>query len=770
MRSQASATNLPHRGSRKTSPGKTPSTLATTNLPPRGSSKTLPGKTPSTLVTQKPKVRQAEKKLSEEERVRLEKRRARQAAAREAACAAECSPLRLRGFWEAKEGAGLLLQTAVTESQRDSFRSAAEGADTSRKSVPKLASTVSGSLKRQLTRKAVRPPPESSFDAATQLLDEANLAAGADVAATFEAACTRLGVPVHPAARTALANVVIAAQQKQLQQQLAREGTVAASKQQLPRKGSASERPRAASVRVEPQPLVVRNAVIDLGAMAALLLTLQAHPVAFKSLHFWRCGLDAETLRLLRDGLARLARSENAAISSLAVEGDAADPSVGAGGLASLVELEKIGSVSLRSCSLGLVDTAPIGRALAGASTITSLSLWSNGLDDEAAAPIIGSLRHNTALRHLNLGANRLTDTTARAILAALQWPPDEPPAETAEPPAEPDKPTEPAEPTVHFAEPLAAEESGAANRSLTALNLSHNSIRGPGRAALEAAQEQSPDLHRLDIEGNPCLTLGPTARLRAPARRAIAATWATLTAKNGDVVAPVRDALLETFGSLPSGTATTVGIACYEKDEMDEEPAEPAKPPEPPRRGSSGAKPLPEQVRKMSSGAKSAKSAKSVRKLSVAEPVESDAEREARLEAERKAKVEAERRAKLQSERLRVASLVVDAIDALVSMLEQPECMVAPLHAYGRELSYRGLPAGVPFGTFVSEFVGAMHAAFGRATGSRKDFPAAEWEAACGAAAACMQEQYTLSQLAAAGQPPADSPVDDQLAAADKH
>ena len=762
MQSQASATNQPPRGSSKTLPGKTPSKLATTNLPPRGSSnmlgtQKLKGSTKLSLAS--PKVRNAEKKLSEEERARLEKRRARHAAAREAARAAECSPLRLRGFWEAKEGAGLLLQTAVTESQRDSFRSAAEEADTGKKSVPKLASTVSGSLKRQLTRKAVRPPPESSFDAATQLLDEANLAASADVAATFEAACTRLGVPVHPAARTALAHVVAAAQQQQ-QQQLARQGTVAASRQQLPLKGSTPERPRAASVRVEPQPLVVRNAVIDLGAMAALLLTLQAHPAAFRSLHFWRCGLDAESLRLLRDGLTRLARSKDAAISSLAVEGDAADPTVGAGGLASLVELEKIGSVSLRSCSLGLVDTAPIGRALAGASTITSLSLWSNGLDDEAAAPIIGSLRHNTALRHLNLGANRLTDTTARAILAALQGPPDGAPAETAEPPAEPDKPAEPAEPTRHFVEPPAAEGSGAANRSLTALNLSHNSIGGPGRAALEAAQELSPDLHRLDIEGNPCLTLGPTARLRAPARRAIAATWATLTTQNGGVVAPVRDALLEAFGSLPPGTATTVGVACYEKDEMDEEPAEPIKPPEPPRSGSSVAKP-PGAVRKTSSGAKPAKSAKSVRKLSVTEPVESDAEREARLEAERKAKVEAERRAKLQSERLRVASLVVDAIDALLSMLEQPECMVAPLHAYGRELSYRGLPAGMPFGSFVSEFVGAMHAAFGRATGSREDFPTAEWEAACGAAAACMQEQYTLSQLAVAEQPPR---VNDQL------
>ena len=84
------------------------------------------------------------------------------------------------------------------------------------------------------------------------------------------------------------------------------------------------------------------------------------------------------------------------------------------------------------------------------------------------------------------------------------------------------------------------------------------------------------------------------------------------------------------------------------------------------------------------------------------------------------------------------------------MTKLGDPEALKAALAAdYGVLLASRGVPAGAPFDKFGELLLSALQEALG-AEGLSEE-AAAAWRDAYADASACLQEAYTLSQLAEA-------------------
>ena len=436
----------------------------------------------------------------------------------------------------------------------------------------------------------------------------------------------------------------------------------------------------------------------DLPSLCALLAVLSKHG-SVNAAKFWSCGFDAQAIALLTSALPET-------IETLALEGSTLFDEAS---LASLASLPKVSALSLRCSELSGMPS-PLAASLRTNETLTSLSLFGNPIGDEGVAALCSAMRTNTALLTLDLGRCRLTDASCESMLEMCTEEPAPPPAEE---PAEPAEPAEAAEPAAEGAEDggeevAATPEPVPPNRTLSSLNLCYNAIHTKGRAMLEQCQELSPGLARIELVGNPCLSCGPTASLGVAARSAIAASWEALAAleeaggQEGVIKGVVAAALAEFEEEL-------LPIVGYEppptpRPELDEE-GNPIAPPE----GEEG-------------------------------------------EAEAGDDPKASPTSKIESwEGLApLTAKVCKAIGGLVTKLGDPEALKAALAAdYGVLLASRGVPAGAPFDKFGELLLSALQEALG-AEGLSEE-AAAAWRDAYADASACLQEAYTLSQLAEA-------------------
>ena len=422
--------------------------------------------------------------------------------------------------------------------------------------------------------------------------------------------------------------------------------------------------------------LAVRGWQVDLGSLVALVHTLGAQSKLTR-LQPWRGGLGAEAAALLQ--------KLPASLTSLSIEGEDA---LGGAGAAALVDAPSLQLLSLRCCSLGAADAAALGRRSARVRLPTSLSLWGNRLGDDGAAAVLGALRGNATLLALNLGSNLLTDAAAEALLEATR---EAAPAEgEGEGTATGDEAPAVAEGEGEGGEAAAAEP--APNRTLTALNLSRNRITTTGRAALEAAQEFSPSLARLDLTGNPCLSAGPGAALSREQRAAVKASWSALAETEGGAAAAVRAALVAFF-AVPAALALSPL-------------AKAAAAPPPPADGEEAAE----------EGGEAA--------AAEAPSLDDDPAMPAVVEA------------------------VTTAVGELVGCINTPEALKPLLSELGLAAASRGLPAGEPFDKFGETLVAALAEALGDALA---DDGAAAWRASYAEASRAMQGVYTPAQLAEA-------------------
>ena len=423
--------------------------------------------------------------------------------------------------------------------------------------------------------------------------------------------------------------------------------------------------------------LAVRGWQVDLSSLVALVHTLGAQSKLTR-LQLWRGGLGAEAAALLQ--------KLPASLTSLSIEGEDA---LGGAGAAALVDAPSLQLLSLRCCSLGAADAAALGAPLRACGSLTSLSLWGNRLGDDGAAAVLGALRGNATLLALNLGSNLLTDAAAEALLEATR---EAAPAEgEGEGTATGDEAPAVAEGEGEGGEAAAAEP--APNRTLTALNLSRNRITTTGRAALEAAQEFSPSLARLDLTGNPCLSAGPGAALSREQRAAVKASWSALAETEGGAAAAVRAALVAFFGAVPAALALSPL-------------AKAAAAPSPPADGEEAAE----------EGGEAA--------AAEAPSLDDDPAMPAVVEA------------------------VTTAVGELVGCINTPEALKPLLSELGLAAASRGLPAGEPFDKFGETLVAALAEALGDALA---DDGAAAWRASYAEASRAMQGVYTPAQLAEA-------------------
>ena len=281
-----------------------------------------------------------------------------------------------------------------------------------------------------------------------------------------------------------------------------------------------------------------------------------------------------------------------------------------------------------------------------------------------------------------------------------------------------PDAPTGEAEEETTTEEVAPAEEeteTDPPNRSLTALNLSFNSISTKGRRSIEAAQAASEALTRVELKGNPCLTCGPTASLGAAGRAAIADTWAALAQLEGGaegVMAKVlATALDETPAALP--------LVGYVEGSLGGE-SEPASSP--------SATPRDPKMPELSDGARVI-----IRWTGMA----------------------------------RLAAVVATAIEKLIAALNSPPALERHLRDdLGLVLASRGFPPGAPYDAFGESLVKGLANALGEEGFSEE--AAAAWREAYASASECMQTAYTLSQLAAANAPPAEEEAEAEAAEAE--
>ena len=264
---------------------------------------------------------------------------------------------------------------------------------------------------------------------------------------------------------------------------------------------------------------VLKGWKADLPSMCALLAVLEGHAASVTAAKFWGCGLDPDALTLLASALPQLG------LESLALEGEPLPLDDDSESGAQLMASEKLTSLSLRCASLERVPAGLIG-ALPTSASLTSLSLFGNHIGDAGAAAVFGALRVNTALTRLDLGRCGLGDACADALLRMVSEEEKEGAAGDADADAEPPAaaPEAAAEGEGEEAAPFAGP-----NRTLTALNLSYNSIGTAGRLVVEAAQAASPALATLSLCGNPCLACGPTAAMGVASRDLLRSSWAAV-------------------------------------------------------------------------------------------------------------------------------------------------------------------------------------------------------------------------------------------------
>ena len=504
------------------------------------------------------------------------------------------------------------------------------------------------------------PPPLSEpLQAAAYLLADEGFkgcVTGAEAGEDFGAACEFVGITSapHPAVVTALASL----------------------------------KPNA--------PLSLRGWALDLPSLTALIATLTGHASKVKSLKLWGCGMDADAVSLLAAHLP-------ASITALAIEGE---PLPETDAFAALAASEGLTSLSLRCADVGKANgglPAGLASAVASSASLTTLSLFGNPIGDAAAIELLAALRPNASLTSLDLGRTSLSDAAAHAVLAMVNAP-DAPTGEAEE------------ETTTEEVAPAEEEtETDPPNRSLTALNLSFNSISTKGRRSIEAAQAASEALTRVELKGNPCLTCGPTASLGAAGRAAIADTWAALAQLEGGaegVMAKVlATALDETPAALP--------LVGYVEGSLGGE-SEPASSP--------SATPRDPKMPELSDGARVI-----IRWTGMA----------------------------------RLATVVATAIEKLIAALNSPPALERHLRDdLGLVLASRGFPPGAPYDAFGESLVKGLANALGEEGFSEE--AAAAWREAYASASECMQTAYTLSQLAAANAPPAEEEAEAEAAEAE--
>jgi hypothetical protein len=283
----------------------------------------------------------------------------------------------------------------------------------------------------------------------------------------------------------------------------------------------------------------------DLPSLCALLAVLASHASVTEA-KLWGCGLDATALALLVKSLP------GTGVDSLALEGDGSEgASPCAAALAELLSLPKVAKLLVRNSWIGGDAAVSAAPSLTSNATLTSLSLFGNPIGDEGALALLSAIRTNEVLTSLDLSRTSVGDATAEGVLEIVKEPPP--------PPEDPDPDAEAATKEDGGGEPAEGEEGAPAaeapptpNRTLTAINLSHNAIGVAGRRALELAQEQSPGLTKLGLSGNPCLSCGPAASMSKANRAAIAASWAALGELEGGAAAVCKRAALAALEKVP--------------------------------------------------------------------------------------------------------------------------------------------------------------------------------------------------------------------------
>lgn len=276
----------------------------------------------------------------------------------------------------------------------------------------------------------------------------------------------------------------------------------------------------------------VRGWKADLPSLCALLIVLKAH-TKFCKLKLWCAGVDTAALQLLATSLP-------ASITTLAIEGEALPSDESAlAALSTLAALPTISTLSLRCAGMSASALAALTESLTSNSSLTNLSLFGNPIGDAGVGALLAALRTNTSVSTLDLGRAGLTDATAAVVLEMV--------SEVA-PPEAPEAGGEAADEEV--AEEV-GEEPIPPNTTLTALSLVHNALGTQGRAWIEAAQAASPALSRLQLDGNPCLSCGPTATMGVAPRAAIADTWAKLAEGEGGAAAVMRKAVASSLDAV---------------------------------------------------------------------------------------------------------------------------------------------------------------------------------------------------------------------------
>ena len=434
----------------------------------------------------------------------------------------------------------------------------------------------------------------------------------------------------------------------------------------------------------------LRGWKVDLASLVCMLGTLEANKSSAKAVRLWGSGMDAASLTLLASQLPDQC-------TKLSLEGE---PPADTAALEALAALDQLTSLSLRCASLEAEATATLPRVLASNGSLTSLSLFGNPLGNSFALALFAALRSNTTLRSLDLGRTALTDATAAAVLRMVE--PEEAPAAAGEGAEEPA--TDPAaanDADATDAAPAAVEPSPP-NASLAALNLSYNGITTIGRGALETAQATSAALEKVDLAGNPCMRCGPTASMGVASRQAIGSSWqAMCEAEEGAAAgAALRKAIVRTLAGVPEALPV-VGYT---------------PPPPPPADDATEADGT--QAADPKALADAADAADTAAGLEAWEGLEA------------------------------LSGAACSAISELVGALGQPESLQAQLHTLGVLGASHGLPAGRSFELFGEALLSSLAEGLGEAW---TEEVAAAWRAAYAEAAACMQEAFTPSQIAAA-------------------